>query len=149
MLGYLDAGRPGDWTAPAEGWFDTGDIARLDEDGFVTIVGRVRRFAKIAGEMVSLGAVEEAVAARWPDGLHAVVAAPDPRKGERLLLATTATGIDRIGLAAALSARGLPDLARPQTVLARSSLPLLATGKVDYVALEREISALLATESGM
>jgi acyl-[acyl-carrier-protein]-phospholipid O-acyltransferase/long-chain-fatty-acid--[acyl-carrier-protein] ligase len=73
---------------PAAGWHDTGDIVAVDRDGFITIKGRAKRFAKIAGEMVSLAAIESLAAECWPDSASAVVAMPDPRKGERLVLVT-------------------------------------------------------------
>jgi acyl-[acyl-carrier-protein]-phospholipid O-acyltransferase/long-chain-fatty-acid--[acyl-carrier-protein] ligase len=142
MLGYLRADRPGAVVAPPGGWHDTGDLVRIDDDGYVTIVGRIRRFAKIAGEMISLGAVEDAVADHWPGWLHAVLAVADARKGERLVLVTTCPDVTRTDLAAALSVRGLSDLARPQLVVTRDTLPQLATGKVDYVALARDICTL-------
>ena len=89
MLGYLRAEIPGVLQPPAGGWHDTGDIVAIDAEGFVTIKGRAKRFAKIAGEMVSLGAVEELAGKVWPDAAHAVVAVPDARKGEQLVLVTT------------------------------------------------------------
>ena len=88
MLGYLRAEKPGVLEPPPEGWHDTGDIVTLDPLGFVTIKGRAKRFAKIAGEMVSLTAVEGIAVAVWPDQRHAVVSIPDSRKGERLVLVT-------------------------------------------------------------
>ena len=83
MLGYLKADNPGVLQPPPEGWHDTGDIVTIDAQGFVTIKGRAKRFAKIAGEMVSLAAVEPLAAELWPDALSAVASVPDARKGER------------------------------------------------------------------
>jgi len=76
MLGYLRAGRPGAIEAPPGGWYDTGDIVTVDAAGFVRIRDRARRFAKIGGEMVPLGPVEELATAVWPEAVHAVVANP-------------------------------------------------------------------------
>src|SRR5262249_2233377 len=95
MLGYLKADKPGVLEPPSEGWHDTGDIVAIDEQGFVTIKGRARRFAKVGGEMVSLAAVEALAAELWPNAPSAVVALPDPRKGERLLLVTQQKGATR------------------------------------------------------
>ena len=81
MLGYLRAENPGVIDPPPDGWYDTGDIVQIDAEGFVTIKGRAKRFAKVAGEMVPLGAVEELVARVWPSAMHAVVSVPDA-KGE-------------------------------------------------------------------
>ena len=86
MLGYLRADDPGVLRAAADGWHDTGDIVAIDAEGFVTIKGRAKRFAKIGGEMVSLAAVEALAADLWPDALSAVAAVPDERKGEALVL---------------------------------------------------------------
>ncbi|RVC57721.1 2-acyl-glycerophospho-ethanolamine acyltransferase, partial [Mesorhizobium sp. M4B.F.Ca.ET.088.02.2.1] len=89
MMGYMTADRPGE-LQPLDGWHDTGDIVSIDRDGFITIRGRAKRFAKIAGEMVSLGAVEMLVQSLWPEERHAAVAVPDKRRGERIVLVTTA-----------------------------------------------------------
>ncbi|MGH6821684.1 MAG: AMP-binding protein, partial [Methylocella sp.] len=94
MLGYLRADNPGVIEAPQDGWYDTGDIVRIDAQGFVTILGRAKRFAKIAGEMVSLSAIEAKLATAFPDGSHAVVAVPDAKKGEQLALFTTGETLD-------------------------------------------------------
>ena len=88
MLGYLRAESPGVLQPPDGGWYDTGDIVAIDADGFVTIKGRAKRFAKVAGEMVPLGAVEEFVGKVWPDAAHAVVAIPDDKRGEQVVLVT-------------------------------------------------------------
>src|SRR6185312_14958199 len=101
MLGYLKLERPGRLEPPPDGWFDTGDIAALDGEGYLRILGRARRFAKIAGEMVSLAAVEALAAQCWPNAHHAVAALPDPRRGEQLVLVTEAEDASRDALLAA------------------------------------------------
>ena len=94
MLGYLRAENPGVLDPPRDGWYDTGDIVQFDAEGFVTIKGRAKRFAKVAGEMVPLGAVEELVARVWPSAMHAVVAVPDAKRGEQLVLITEQADAD-------------------------------------------------------
>lgn len=141
MSGYLKADLPGLLQPPSGGWYDTGDMVAIDPQGFVTILGRAKRFAKVAGEMVSLGAVEEAIEALWPGERHAVLTQPDPRRGERLILVTTKVDADRTALAEGLRARGFSELAMPRRVVTRPALPLLGTGKIDYGRLEREVTA--------
>ncbi|PVE25720.1 acyl-[ACP]--phospholipid O-acyltransferase [Microvirga sp. KLBC 81] len=135
MLGYFRAANPGILDAPAEGWYDTGDIVTVDDDGFVAIRGRAKRFAKIAGEMVSLGAVEEAASCFAPEVRHAAVARPDARKGEQVILVTEAVGLTRQRWIELAGAAGLPELMIPREVIHVSSLPTLATGKTDYAAI--------------
>ncbi|QQR69996.1 MAG: acyl-[ACP]--phospholipid O-acyltransferase [Alphaproteobacteria bacterium] len=135
MLGYLRAEAPGVLQPLADGWYDTGDIVTVDESGFVTILGRVKRFAKIGGEMVSLAAVEEAAGHLWPVSKHAVVNLPDPRKGEHLVLYTDRIGATRQELQQAAPSLGLSELALPRRVVVLPSLPVLPSGKMDYVTL--------------
>ena len=95
MLGYLRADRPGVLEPPPEGWYDTGDIVTIDDQGYIAIKGRAKRFAKIGGEMISLAAVEMLAAELWPHYVSAVVAVADDRKGERLILVTDKPGATR------------------------------------------------------
>ena len=88
MLGYLRADKPGVLEPPPEGWYDTGDIVAIDDQGYIAIKGRAKRFAKVGGEMISLAAVEMLAAELWPNYNSAVLAVPDARKGERLILVT-------------------------------------------------------------
>jgi acyl-[acyl-carrier-protein]-phospholipid O-acyltransferase/long-chain-fatty-acid--[acyl-carrier-protein] ligase len=136
MLGYLRADRPGVLEPPPDGWYDTGDIVKLDADRYVTIVGRAKRFAKVAGEMVSLAAVEQAAAALWPAHAHAVVALPDPRKGEILVLVTEAGDATRDAFLRHARAAGLPEFFVPRAVVPVPKLPVLGTGKTDYAAVQ-------------
>jgi acyl-[acyl-carrier-protein]-phospholipid O-acyltransferase/long-chain-fatty-acid--[acyl-carrier-protein] ligase len=133
MLGYLRSERPGVLEPPPDGWYDTGDIVDLDVEGFVTIKGRAKRFAKVAGEMVPLAAVEEFVASVWPSASHAVVAIPDARRGEQLVLVTSHKEATRGVLATAARAAGLPELFVPRTITSVDAVPLLGSGKIDYV----------------
>jgi len=141
MLGYLRAEKPGVLEPPADGWYDTGDIVEIDADGFVTIKGRAKRFAKVAGEMVPLGAVEDLVAAVWSQNQHAVVALPDPKRGEQLVLITDRADATRAALAAAARNAGLPEMFVPRSIVPVPKVPMLGTGKIDYVSASQ-----LATE---
>jgi len=133
MLGYLRSEKPGVLEAPADGWYDTGDIVAFDADGFVTIKGRAKRFAKVAGEMVPLGAVEDFVAKLWPDEQHAIVTLPDAKRGEQLVLVTERTDANRATLAAAARDAGLPEIFVPRAIVPVPKVPILGTGKIDYV----------------
>ena len=136
MKGYLLADRPGELVPPVEGWYDTGDIVTVDEDGYVTIQGRAKRFAKIGGEMVSLSAVEAHVTELWPDCAHAVVSIPDQRKGEQLVLITEYGDADRKPISEYGKKKGLSELMIPRNITHVDKLPVLGTGKVDYVSIQ-------------
>jgi acyl-[acyl-carrier-protein]-phospholipid O-acyltransferase / long-chain-fatty-acid--[acyl-carrier-protein] ligase len=144
MLGYLRADNPGVIEAPPDGWYDTGDIVSIDAQGYVTIQGRAKRFSKIAGEMISLMAVEAKLGELFGDFVHAVVAAPDAKKGEQLVMFTTMPKPDRKTIAAGLKRLGSSDLMIPKTVFAVEALPVLASGKTDYVALNRLAREMVA-----
>jgi acyl-CoA synthetase (AMP-forming)/AMP-acid ligase II len=133
MLGYLKAEKPGVLQPPDGGWYDTGDIVAIEPDGFVTIKGRAKRFAKVAGEMVPLGAVEEFVNRVWPDSAHAVVAIPDDKRGEQVVLVTDLATAARPPLLAAARESGVPEMFVPRTIVKVAKLPILGTGKIDYV----------------
>ncbi len=138
MAGYFKADAPGVLQPPQGGWYDTGDICTLDETGFVTIRGRAKRFAKIGGEMVSLAAVEGYAKAIWPDAEHAAVARPEPRKGEELVLFTTAAGADTRALKIWAREHGVAELSLPREVRVVDALPVLGTGKPDYVTMNEQ-----------
>ena len=143
MLGYLLAANPGVLLS-CEGEYDTGDIVAVDAEGYIEIRGRAKRFAKIAGEMVSMTAAETFVAALWPNALHAVVSVPDARKGEALLLVTTQPGAEPKAVLAEARAKGIPELMVPRAVMPVATMPLLGTGKVDYPAVQRLVAARAA-----
>ncbi len=136
MAGYLLPDQPGVLQPPVSafghGWYDTGDIVAFDEDGFVHIKGRGKRFAKIAGEMVSLTLVEQLAQTAWPDHQHAAIALPDTRKGEQIFLLTTRPDADPAAIEAV--AEGVAKIAIPKKLLQIDKIPVLATGKVDYPA---------------
>jgi len=137
MLGYFKADNPGVLQPPEDGWYDTGDIVSIDEDGFITIRGRAKRFAKIAGEMVSLTAVEGYAAAAWPENAHAAVAVPDERKGEQVILVTDCQEATRDALMAQIRAGGGPELACPRDIIVVDEVPLLGSGKTDYPSVQK------------
>jgi acyl-[acyl-carrier-protein]-phospholipid O-acyltransferase/long-chain-fatty-acid--[acyl-carrier-protein] ligase len=135
MLGYLRVDKPGVIEPPPEGWHDTGDIVSIDEKGFIAIRGRAKRFAKVGGEMVSLSAVEALATELWPSAQSAVVALPDPRKGERLMLLTTRSDAEREAFMRHAKAKHASDMMIPSDIIVLDKLPLLATGKPDYPAV--------------
>jgi acyl-[acyl-carrier-protein]-phospholipid O-acyltransferase/long-chain-fatty-acid--[acyl-carrier-protein] ligase len=147
MMGYYRADAPGVLEEAPDGWHDTGDIVAVDAQGFVTIKGRAKRFAKIGGEMVSLAAVERACAGLWSDAPLAVVAAPDPRKGERLILVTAHRDANRAAVQARMKENGATELMIPSHLIILPDMPLLGSGKIDYVALERIVRERASNEA--
>lgn len=138
MKGHLLSASPGKLIPPREGWYDTGDIVQIDGEGYVRLLGRAKRFAKIGGEMISLGAIEEMLAHLWPNHRHAVLARPDSKKGEHLVLFTTYLLADRWSLLTFWKAQGLSELSLPRIIHILPALPLLGSGKIDYQALEED-----------
>jgi acyl-[acyl-carrier-protein]-phospholipid O-acyltransferase / long-chain-fatty-acid--[acyl-carrier-protein] ligase len=137
MRGYMTADRPGE-LQPLEGeWLDTGDIVSVDREGFITICGRAKRFAKIAGEMISLGAVEMLVKALWPEDNHAAVSVPDKRRGERIVLVTTAGDADPEALRRYGKQAGAAEIMVPDDIVKVTEIPVLGSGKTDYVSTRR------------
>lgn len=149
MLGYMRSAAPGVLEPPADeelaaafaegatgddgaGWYDTGDIVHVDEEGFIFIRGRAKRFAKIGGEMVSLAAVEEALREIWPEAVLGVVSVPDPRKGEQLALVIDTDEVTTSRIAAHFASRGLSPLWTPKRIVSVKQAPLLGSGKFDY-----------------
>lgn len=139
MLGYYMPDNPGVLIPPEGGWHDTGDIVSVDAEGYVKILGRAKRFAKIAGEMVSLGQVETMAQAMWPDSQHAVISQPDARKGEQLLLFTTDKNATREALSRYAAETGFSPLSIPAQIIILDKIPLLGTGKTDYNALKASV----------
>jgi len=143
MQGYYFADQPAKLHPPEGDWYDTGDIVSIDEMGFVTIQDRVKRFAKIGGEMVSLTAVENYISQLWPEYSHAVTHLPDPRKGEQIILVTTHPHAQREALVSFAKQSGISELSIPKTLLQIDEIPLLGTGKVDYVTLKAWVESRL------
>lgn len=141
MSGYYRYDRPGELEPPASemgpGWYNTGDVVDVDPDGFLSVVGRLRRFAKVAGEMVSLEVVEDIARAASSDAMHAATSMADVGRGEVIVLFTTDSDLTREQLAAAAKGLGYPEIAVPRRIRVVDSLPLLGSGKVDYVRLHQ------------
>jgi acyl-[acyl-carrier-protein]-phospholipid O-acyltransferase / long-chain-fatty-acid--[acyl-carrier-protein] ligase len=135
MLGYLRAENPGQLEPMEDGWYDTGDIVEIDADGFVKIAGRAKRFAKVGGEMVSLTAVESHAASLWPGFAHAVVSLADPKRGEQLVLLSDCQDVTRALLLADAKKQGISELMVPKNIQIVDKIPVLGTGKTDYVAV--------------
>ncbi|MEX2524853.1 MAG: AMP-binding protein [Gammaproteobacteria bacterium] len=139
MLGYLLHDGDGQIQPPVTdagpGWHRTGDIAAIDREGFITILGRAKRFAKVGGEMVSLMAVEELAMQTWPDFNHAAISLPDEKKGEKIILVTDNEHAARKDIQETAKRLGYSELSVPRRVVLAEELPVLATGKTDYVVL--------------
>jgi acyl-[acyl-carrier-protein]-phospholipid O-acyltransferase/long-chain-fatty-acid--[acyl-carrier-protein] ligase len=146
MLGYLKVDRPGVLEPPPDGWHDTGDIVTIDAQGFLAIKGRAKRFAKVGGEMVSLAAVEMIAGELWPNALSAVVAVPDPRKGERLILVTQQKDATRSQFQAFARDHGASELMMPAEVMILDKMPLLGSGKVDQQTLVKLVAERVAAK---
>lgn len=143
MLGYLRMSNPGVIEKLPGGWHDTGDIVTIADDGVIEIMGRVKRFAKIGGEMVSLAVVENCAAAVWPDHMHAAVTLPDPKKGEQVVLLTEAPDATREPILSWAKTHGVPEISVPRRVFRIEQIPVLGTGKVDYGAVQATAERLM------
>ena len=148
MSGYLHYDQPGVLTSPqsaaGEGWHDTGDVVEINADGFVTIVGRTRRFAKVAGEMVSLDAIERVAYLASPAYRHAALLQLVPGQGESTVLFTTDGALTRSALLRASRELGASDLTTARSIVVLSELPLLGNGKTDYVTLDQRAMDIAA-----
>ncbi len=137
MQGYLLNDNPGKLIPPesiyGKGWYNTGDIVHVDEEGYISIRGRSKRFAKVSGEMVSLTAVEQLATNAWPGAAHAATSIPDAKKGEMVILLTTQKEATTQQLAAA--SPGVAAISLPKKILFVDSIPLLGTGKINYPAV--------------
>jgi acyl-[acyl-carrier-protein]-phospholipid O-acyltransferase/long-chain-fatty-acid--[acyl-carrier-protein] ligase len=137
MLGYYLHDQPGIIQAPENGWYSTGDIVEIDGDGFIFIKGRVKRFAKVAGEMVSLETVENVANHASAQHHHAATTQADAQRGESIILYTTDATLTRDQLSNSAKTLGNPELAVARKIIVLSEIPLLGTGKTDYVTLKK------------
>ena len=142
MMGYIKEEKPGVLQPLYHGWYDTGDIVEVDEDGFITILGRAKRFAKVGGEMVSLTRIEALASEVWPDYISVACALPDDKKGEKIVLLTDNPNVDKGLFRHMLKEKGLSELFIPKQFLTVDEMPVLATGKVDYVQSELKARTL-------
>lgn len=144
MMGYILPDNPGVLVPLEGGWYHTGDVVEIDEIGFVYIRDRIKRFAKIGGEMVSLNAVHEMVCKAYEtDGefQYGVVAIPHESKGEQIVLATNNRNVSQDGLHAYIRANAMSELFLPRIILYMEKLPVFATGKADNVTLKKIVLA--------
>lgn len=137
MCGYYMFDKPGVMQAPEEGWYSTGDIVDIDSEGYVHILGRVKRFAKVAGEMVSLETVEQIAREASPVFQHAATTQTDAQRGENIILFSTDSALTKASLQASASRLGMPEIAIPRKIVPLKELPLLGTGKIDYVSIKK------------
>ena len=146
MKGYLNAEANAKFQALG-GWYDTGDIVSVDAEGYLHILGRMKRFAKVSGEMVSLTAVEDALAGAFPHyGLHcqiAIITRPEENKGEALIAVTNEPKLTLDEIRDAIKAKGLTNLSVPREIKVVKEIPKLGTGKVNH----RELQALMEAPS--
>lgn len=134
MSGYMKTETPGILIPTVDGWHDTGDIVTIDAEGFVRIVGRAKRFAKIGGEMISLAAVEAIAGEFWPSTLSAVAALKDERKGEKLILITESENATTSAFQKFAKSKGATELSIPSEVHI-AKVPVLGSGKIDFVGV--------------
>lgn len=136
MLGYITEDKPGLIQPLKDGKYDTGDIVEIDNDGFITIIGRAKRFAKIGGEMVSMAMVESEINKVWKGSTNAIMSEYDSRKGEKLIIVTDRVNAKIDEIVAFFRHEGHADISTPRTVRYMADIPLLGNGKINYIELE-------------
>lgn len=144
MKGYYLYDTPGKLVPPVEGWYHTGDVVEVDNQGFIHIKGRVKRFAKVAGEMVSLEVVEKIANTAAPDFQHAATTKPDVQRGENIILFSTDPNLKREDLQIVAKNLGFSELSIARKIVYLEEIPLLSTGKTDYLTLKEMAQALTA-----
>jgi acyl-[acyl-carrier-protein]-phospholipid O-acyltransferase/long-chain-fatty-acid--[acyl-carrier-protein] ligase len=143
MLGYILPDNPGLLRPLEDGWYNTGDVVDIDEIGFLYIKDRIKRFAKIGGEMVSLAAVENAIRATYvadgEDFAYGVVSVPHESKGEQIVLVSNNKNVKSETIHEYIKKNGISELFLPRRIIYRENLPLFATGKMDNVTLKKQV----------
>lgn len=157
MMGYIMPDNPGVLVPLDGGWYHTGDVVEIDEIGFIYIKDRIKRFAKIGGEMVSLNAVDTMVrkAYEWMSQdnensemfSYGVVAIPHESKGEQIVLVTNNKMVTQEGLHSYIKNNGMSELYLPRIIMFKDKLPVFATGKADNVTLKKEVLEELANKA--
>ena len=150
MAGYIFADNSGVLVPPQDGWYHTGDVVEIDEIGFISIKDRIKRFAKIGGEMVSLRAVENMIAKAYEGNDEfacGVVAIPHEHKGEQIVVVTNTPSLTMEKLRDFIKQNGYPELYMPRTILYKDKIPMSATGKIDNVTLKKMVLEELSVSS--
>lgn len=143
MQGYITSENPGVIQPLEDGWHDTGDVVEIDQEGYVAIRGRVKRFANIGGETISLAVVENCAKSVWPDNEHVALIIPDPKKGEQIVLVSDCSDANRMDVLTWAQQHGVPELSVPRKVLIVKEIPVLGTGKIDYQGTKKLMESLL------
>lgn len=148
MTGYMKHDKPGViqpvTSEMGDGWYNTGDIVAVDDEGFVSIQGRVKRFAKVAGEMISLEYAEKMASSASGKHMHASLSTPDKNKGEAVILLTTDKELTKQQMIKSAQELGYPELSVPAKIIVVDAVPLLGTGKTDYVGVKQLYESLTA-----
>ena len=143
MMGYIMPDNPGTLVPLKDGWYHTGDVVEIDEIGYVYIKDRIKRFAKIGGEMVSLNAVQDMVisAYEWmgADFSYGIVSVPHESKGEQIVLVTNNTSVKQEVLHDYIKNNGMSELFLPRIILYHEKIPAFLTGKTDNITLKKEV----------
>ena len=143
MLGYYLSSNPDELTPPPNGWHDTGDIVDCDMDGFIYIKGRFKRFAKISGEMISLGAIEEIILEKNSGFINVAVSIPDKIKGEKIIIVTNNPELTNQDIRSLFLQKNINSLMIPSDVLYFEEIPILANGKVDFTSVANSVEKII------
>lgn len=141
MMGYIKADKP-NVLQPADDWYDTGDIVNIDDDGFVSICGRVKRFAKVGGEMVSLTAIEQVIEKLYPNSILGVLSVADEKKGEKIVLLIADETAKLSEIQRFFKQQGISELWCPKEVFYTKEPPLLGSGKFDYLTAQKIVEKM-------